>query len=50
LDMPILGAISKIITQDDLKVQKLRRTRITTASIAGGIILLVVIIFNFMLG
>lgn len=50
LDLPILGAISKIITQDDLKALRLRRLKITVASIFTGIILLVTIIFNVILG
>ena len=50
LDVPVLGAISKITTQDDLKAQQLRRMKITIISIITGIILLVVIIFNVLLG
>lgn len=50
LDLPIFGAISKIVTQDDLKVEKLRRMKITSLSIVAGIILLIVIIFNVLLG
>ena len=50
LELPIFGAISKIITQDDLQAQKMRRTKITVISIVGGIILLIVIIFNVILG
>ncbi|MBN1405604.1 MAG: hypothetical protein JW946_03715, partial [Candidatus Omnitrophica bacterium] len=50
LNLPILGAISKIITQEDLKHQKQRHTKMTTVSVAGGIVLLIVIIINFMIG
>ncbi len=50
LGLPILGGISKIITHNDLKAQTLRRTKITSISVAGGVILLVIIIFNVVLG
>jgi polysaccharide biosynthesis transport protein len=50
LELPVLGAISKIITSADLKAQEMRRARITAVSIATGIVLLVVIIFNVILG
>lgn len=50
LALPIFGAVSKIITQDDITAQKIRNTRITAASIATGIVLLIVIIFNVILG
>jgi uncharacterized protein involved in exopolysaccharide biosynthesis len=49
INLPIFGAIAKIITQADLKAQKLRRLRITGFSVVGGIVLLVVIIFNVLL-
>ena len=49
LDLPIFGAISKIITQDDLKAQKVRRVKIASISIVTGIILLIIIIFNVLL-
>lgn len=50
LELPIFGAISKIVTEADLKTQKLRNTRITGISIATGVVLLIVIIFNVLLG
>ncbi len=50
LELPVLGAISKIITEDDLKIQKLRNMRITSVSIATSVLLLIVIIFNVFLG
>ena len=50
ITLPIFGATSKIVTQEDLKVDKLRRTRITGISIATGVVLLIVIIFNVFLG
>jgi uncharacterized protein involved in exopolysaccharide biosynthesis len=50
LELPIFGAISKIVTQDDLKAQKLRNTRITGVSVVTGVVLLIVIIFNVLLG
>lgn len=49
-DLPIFGAISKIVTENDLKVAELKRTRITGISIATGVVLLVVVIFNVFLG
>lgn len=50
LGLPIFGATSKIVTIEDLKADKLKHTRITGASIAAGVILLIVIIFNVFLG
>lgn len=50
LTLPIFGAVSKIITQEDIATQKLRNTRITAASVVTGVVLLVVIIFNVILG
>ena len=50
LELPIFGAVSKIITQDDIAAQRVRKVRITTASVAVGVVLLVVIIFNVILG
>lgn len=50
LGLPIFGAVSKIVTQDDIAVQRLRNTRITAASVVTGVVLLVVIIFNVILG
>jgi len=50
LELPVLGAVSKIVTSDDLKAQEMRRAKITAISIATGVILLIVIIFNVILG
>lgn len=50
LELPVLGAISKIITQTDLKIQRLNRIRITGISIVTAVVLLIVIIFNVILG
>ena len=49
LNLPVFGAISKIITQDDLKAKKMQNIKITSVSIATGIILLILIIFNVLL-
>ncbi|MBU4376285.1 MAG: hypothetical protein KKD29_02265, partial [Candidatus Omnitrophica bacterium] len=49
-ELPVLGAISKIVTSDDLKAQKLRNARITVASIVTGVVLVIVIIFNVIMG
>lgn len=50
LTMPALGAVSKIVTQTDLKLQRLNRTRVAGASIVAGVVLLIVIIFNVFMG
>lgn len=50
LDLPVLGAVSKIITEDDLKLQKIKNTRITAISAVTGVVLLVLIIFNVFMG
>lgn len=50
LNLPIFGAISRIITQDDLKIQKLRHVKIMTLAVVVGVILLVAIIFNVLVG
>ncbi len=50
LELPIFGTISKIITEADVAAQKIRRTKITGLSILTGVILLVAIIFNVILG
>ncbi len=49
-ELPIFGAVSKIITESDLKAAELKRTRLTGISIATGVVLLIVIIFNVFLG
>jgi hypothetical protein len=38
------------VTEDDLKAEKIKRTRLTGISIATGIVLLIVVIFNVFLG
>jgi succinoglycan biosynthesis transport protein ExoP len=50
LELPIFGAVSKIITQEDLKLQKVHNARIAAISAAVGVVLLVIIIFNVLLG
>jgi uncharacterized protein involved in exopolysaccharide biosynthesis len=50
LELPMLGAISKIITEADVRAEKIRRIKITGASILTGTALLVIIIFNVFLG
>jgi uncharacterized protein involved in exopolysaccharide biosynthesis len=50
LELPVLGAISKIITEKDLEVQKVRNIKIAGLSAVMGAILLVIIIFNIVLG
>ena len=50
LEHPILGSTSKIITEKDLKIQKFRNIKIASISVLTGAILLVVIIFNVLLG
>lgn len=50
LDLPILGMTSKIITELDVRAQKIRNIKITGISILTGAVLMVVIIFNVLLG
>lgn len=50
LELPIFGAVSKIVTQDDIKTQKLRSARVTVISVATAVVLFIVIIFNVFLG
>lgn len=50
LELPIFGAVSKIITQEDLKLQKVHNMRIAAISAAVGVVLLVIIIYNVLLG
>jgi LPS O-antigen subunit length determinant protein (WzzB/FepE family) len=50
LELPIFGAVSKIITQEDLKLQKMHNAKMTAISAAVGVALLVIIIFNVFLG
>lgn len=50
LDLPVFGAVSKIITLEDLEVQKMRNAKFTIVSAVTGVVLLVVVIFNVFLG
>jgi uncharacterized protein involved in exopolysaccharide biosynthesis len=50
LDLPIFGAIPKIITQDDIKVQRIRWIKIASLSIITGVVLIAIIIINVVLG
>ena len=50
LSLPVIGAISKIITQEDLKAQKVKRLKIATLSIVTAVVLIIAIIFNFYMG
>jgi uncharacterized protein involved in exopolysaccharide biosynthesis len=50
ITLPIFGATSKIVTEEDLKAAELKRTRLTGISIATGVVLLIVVIFNVFLG
>ena len=50
LDLPIFGAVSRIITQEDLVTQKLKNTRLTIISALTGVVLLIVVIFNVFMG
>ncbi len=49
LDLPVYGAISKIITMKDMKAQRLRNAQITVISTIVGGALLFVILFNIIL-
>ncbi|OGL94200.1 hypothetical protein A3H12_04735 [Candidatus Uhrbacteria bacterium RIFCSPLOWO2_12_FULL_47_9] len=49
LELPILGAVSKIITRADLQAQKVRNKRITGISVLVSVVLLIVIIFNVLI-
>ena len=46
LELPILGAVSKIITQTDMKIQRMNRFKIAVLSIVLGIVLVIAIIYN----
>lgn len=50
LELPILGAVSRIVTQADIKAQKARNVRITGVSVLIGTVLFIFIIFNILLG
>lgn len=49
LELPIFGAISKIVTTADLKLQKMRNAKITIASIITSITLFIIIVFSIIL-
>lgn len=49
LDLPVYGAISRIVTMKDMRTQKMRNARITVLSIIIGGALLIVILFNIVL-
>ena len=50
LELPVLGGISKIITESDVRAQKIRNVKITFASVLVGATLVAAIIFNVILG
>lgn len=50
VNIPMLGAISKIITETDIAQQKIRNTRITAISAATGLMLLAFIIVTVFMG
>lgn len=49
LELPILGAISKIITHSDVRAQKIRNIKIASLTVITTVGLLVIIIFNILL-
>ncbi|EFK95902.1 polysaccharide chain length determinant protein [sediment metagenome] len=49
-DLPILGAISKIITESDVREQRLRNIKVTSISVLVATVLMVIVIFNVFLG
>jgi len=50
LDLPMLGAISKIVTQGDLRAQRFHTVKMASLTILASVGLLVLIIFNVILG
>jgi len=50
IDVPVLGGVSKIVTRADVRMQKIRNIKIAGVSAITGVSLLVVIIFNIVLG
>jgi len=50
LELPMLGAVSKIVTQSDLRAKRLHNVKIASISIVTTIILVIVIIYNTLLG
>lgn len=49
LDVPLLGAISRIVTSRDLQTARVRRVKTAGLSAVVGVVLLVIIIFNVLL-
>ena len=50
LKLPIFGAVSKIVTQEDVKAQKMRNVKIAVISALAFVILIVAIVFGVVLG
>lgn len=50
LDIPLLGGISKIVTQADVKAQRMHNIKVTSLFILASALLSVVIIYNVILG
>ncbi len=49
LELPIYGAISRIVTSKDMRSEKARRARIIALSVLTAVVLITVIIFNIIL-
>ncbi len=49
LGMDLLAAVPKIVTQADVKTQKIRRIKVASISIVTSVVLLIVIIYNVVL-
>jgi len=49
LELPVFGGISKIVTETDIKAQKIHNVKIASFSFLVGIALLVFIVFNVIL-
>ena len=49
LDLPVFGAVSKIITATDLNIQKMRNAKISILSVITGLALTLVIVFSIIL-
>lgn len=50
LKLPVFGAVSKIITQEDVRLQNMRNLKVGVISALAGIVLFVAIVFNFLVG
>lgn len=50
VSLPLLGAISKIITETDIREQKLRNAKITSISVVTGLVLAVFMIMTVLMG